>query len=60
MNIPVPEEWNRKIICTCRMTDYTRLGVLYSSIFNKEGSNLHDASGDVWVLVEILQKLANL
>lgn len=59
LNIPIPEEWNRKITCTCRMTDYTRLGTLYSSLFNKEGTNLHDASGDVWVLVEILQKLAN-
>lgn len=53
----VPSQWDLKLVCTCQMTGYTRLGVLYHSVFDREADNLHDAAGDVNVLVQIFNRL---
>jgi hypothetical protein len=40
------------------LTDFTKLSVIYESVFEKPAENLHDASADVQLLVEIIQKLS--
>lgn len=58
LGIEIPKNWQSKLVCSCRLTEFTRLGILYDSIFEKPATKLHDASGDVQVLIDILQHLS--
>jgi DNA polymerase III epsilon subunit-like protein len=57
INTPIPD-WTSKLVCSCQLTEFTRLGVLYETLFDKPAEHLHDASADVRVLVEIIQQLS--
>jgi hypothetical protein len=57
LKMKISADWKKKLICSCKMTDYTSLGELYKSVVDKRAKKLHNASGDVQALVEILHKL---
>lgn len=48
----------KKVKCTCTMTDFTKLGTLYSWIPNAQPLVLHNAQDDVLALGEILHYLS--
>jgi DNA polymerase III epsilon subunit-like protein len=55
----IENEWfpDRKVRCTCRMTDYTRLGVLHSWVPHASPLTFHNAQEDVLALTEIINFL---
>jgi DNA polymerase III epsilon subunit-like protein len=57
LKIKVPSTWKSKLVCSCKMTEYTSLGELYKSVVDKRAKKLHNAAGDVQALVEVLQRL---
>jgi DNA polymerase-3 subunit epsilon len=57
LGIKVPEDWTSKLACSCKMASYKRLGDLYQDVVQKKAENLHNAAGDVQVLLEILNRL---
>jgi len=48
-----------KIRCTCTMTDFTRLGTLYSFLPEQNQLTLHDARDDVLAVIEIINFLSS-
>jgi DNA polymerase III epsilon subunit-like protein len=48
-----------KVRCTCKLTDYTRLGTLYDLLPVTQALRLHDARDDVFALVQIINFLAS-
>lgn len=52
----IPAEWRQKLACTCRMTDFTRLGVLYEALVGQSNNlDFHNARSDVLALYRILK-----
>jgi DNA polymerase III epsilon subunit-like protein len=49
---------DHKVRCTCRLTDYTRLGVLHAWIPNPSSLAFHNAQDDVLALAEIINFLS--
>jgi DNA polymerase III epsilon subunit-like protein len=47
-----------KVVCTCKLTQYTKLGTLHTWFYPDAGLQFHDAGEDVWALVQILAAAA--
>lgn len=58
INYNIPKEWDNKLVCTCKLTDFTKLCTLYQIMVGKEDLNFHDASSDVLALYRILCSLS--
>ncbi len=48
-----------KIMCTCKLSDFTRLSTLYSWLPDREPLSFHNAQEDVYALAQILNFLAS-
>lgn len=55
----IPKNWHTKLVCSCKLTDYTKLSTLYEIVVGKHDTDLnyHNASVDVLVLSRILSHL---
>lgn len=58
----IEDQWfpDRKVRCTCRLTDYTRLQTLHSWIPAASPLHFHNAQDDVLALVEIINFLCSI
>ena len=62
MDYDIPEEWALKLICSCEMTEFTKLQKLYDTVVkNQTGQDMefHDASNDVLAVFRVITQLTS-